>query len=68
MWFNISSFNRDSNVGRFDPGEAETDGVETLNHCEINVDVAEIGAGSWKLKSEQDAHEKMSGNGVFYFV
>ena len=35
--------------------------METLNHCEINVVVAEIGAGSWKLKSEKDAHEKMSG-------
>ena len=46
---------------RFDDEEPITHGVETLNHCEINVDVADVRAGSWQLKSEKDAHEKMSG-------
>ena len=37
-----------STNNRFDPNERETDGVD----CKINVEVAEVGEGSWALKSE----------------
>ena len=39
---------------RFDPAEPETDGVETDNHCKIDVDVAEIGEKSWTLKTKPE--------------
>ena len=35
--------------------------METLNHCEINVDVAVAEADSWTLQTEEDTHAKMSG-------
>ena len=46
---------------RFDPSEAITHGVETLNLCEINVDVAKVGPGNWSLKTDEGAHAKMNG-------
>ena len=46
-------------VYRFDPEEPITHGVETLNHCEINVDVAVTGNDSWALQTEEEAHAKM---------
>ena len=46
---------------RFNPKEPITHGVETLDHCEIKVDVADVRAGSWVLQSEEKAHAKMSG-------
>ena len=48
-------------VPRFDPAEAITHGVETVNLCEISVDVANVGSDSWSLKTEKDASAKMSG-------
>ena len=47
---------------RFDPKEPITHGVETLNHCEINVDVAVAGKDTWTLQSEKAVHAKMIGN------
>ena len=52
-------------MSSFDPKEAETDGVETRNHCEINVDVAEMGSECWTLKSEKDAHTQIAGTAFF---
>ena len=51
-------------VNRFDPSEAITHGVETLNPCEINVDVAKVGTGTWSLKTEEGAQAKMNGKWV----
>ena len=42
-------------ANRFDPNEAITHGVETVNLCEISVDVADVGSDSWSLKTEKDA-------------
>ena len=52
-------------ANRFDPKEDITHGVETMNLCEISVDVANVGSDSWSLKTEKDAQTKMSGNVVF---
>ena len=41
--------------------EPITHGVETLNLCEISVDVAKVGCGSWALKTDEDAQAKISG-------
>ena len=51
-------------ANRFDPKEDITHGVETMNLCEISVDVADVGSDSWSLKTEEDAQTKMSGNVV----
>ena len=42
--------------------EAITHGVETLNLCEINVDVAKVGTETWSLKTDEGAQAKMNGN------
>ena len=47
---------------RFNPVEAITHGVETLNLCEINVDVAKVGTETWSLKTDEGAQAKMNGN------
>ena len=47
---------------RFAPQEAITHGVETVNLCEISVDVADVGSDSWSLKIQKDAQEMISGN------
>ena len=46
---------------RFDPEEPITHGVETLNHCEINVDVAVTGNDTWTLQTDEEARAKMGG-------
>ena len=46
---------------RFDPDEPITHGVETLNHCEVNVDVAVARNNSWTLQSEEEARAKIIG-------
>ena len=46
---------------RFDPTEPITHGVETLNLCEINVDVANVGSDSWELRTEEYAQAKITG-------
>ena len=55
-------------ANRFDPHEAITHGVETVNLCEISVDVADVGSDSWSLKTEKDAQAKMSGNTISDFT
>ena len=50
---------------RFNPDEDITHGVETMNLCEISVDVAKVGLDSWSLKTDEDAAAKMTGNKVF---
>ena len=50
---------------RFNPHEAITHGVETVNLCEISVDVAKVGSDSWSLKTDEDAAAKMTGNEIF---
>ena len=55
-------------LNRFDPNEPITHGVETLNHCEITVDVAVAEADSWTLQTEEGAHAKMSGEVSHYGV
>ena len=48
-------------ISRFDAEEPITHGVEVNSHCEINIDVAEVGASSWVLKTEEEAQTKISG-------
>ena len=46
---------------RFDKVEPITHGVDTLNLCEISVDVADVGGGSWELQTHEYVQAKLYG-------